>query len=164
MSSTEVSTEVRTERVGSSLLITIDRPKVLNALNMTTMQEVKTVFADLKDDADVRVVILTGAGEKSFVAGADINELSQQTPVSAKEYTHRGQAVVDAIENLVKHYQQGGTLKPAKLNLQLVPEPQGRFLFPAKLKKVPGGEKRWLDGVYLDAPEEWDDPYRYFRW
>src|SRR5208283_3808035 len=70
--------------------VTIDRPKVLNALNMATMQELKTVFGDLKDDADVRVVILTGAGEKSFVAGADINELSQQTPVSAKEYTHRG--------------------------------------------------------------------------
>ena len=48
------------------------------------------------------MVILTGAGEKSFVAGADINELAQQTPVSAKEYTHRGQAIVDAIENLGK--------------------------------------------------------------
>ena len=56
----------------------------------------------MKDDADVRVVILTGAGEKAFVAGADIGELSQQTPVSAKEYTHRGQAIVDAIENLGK--------------------------------------------------------------
>jgi enoyl-CoA hydratase len=82
--------------------ITIDRPKVLNALNMATMQELKEAFASIKDDADIRVVILTGAGEKAFVAGADISELSQQTPVSAKEYTHRGQAIVDSIENLGK--------------------------------------------------------------
>jgi enoyl-CoA hydratase len=82
--------------------ITIDRPKVLNALNMATMQELKQAFASIKDDADVRVVILTGAGEKAFVAGADIGELSQHTPVSAKEYTHQGQAIIDAIENLGK--------------------------------------------------------------
>ena len=82
--------------------ITIDRPKVLNALNMATMQELKDAFAAAKDDAEVRVVILTGAGEKAFVAGADIGELAQQNAVSAKEYTHRGQAIVDAIENLGK--------------------------------------------------------------
>jgi len=82
--------------------VTIDRPKVLNALNMATMQELKQAFASIKDDADVRVVILTGAGEKSFVAGADIGELSVHTPVSAKEYTHQGQAIIDAIENLGK--------------------------------------------------------------
>src|SRR5271169_6128408 len=93
---------IKFEKKNQIAYVTIDRPKVLNALNMATMQELKTVFADLKDDAEVRVVILTGAGEKSFVAGADINELSQQTPVSAKEYTHRGQAIVDAIENLGK--------------------------------------------------------------
>src|SRR5271165_5234816 len=93
---------IKFEKKSHIAYITIDRPKVLNALNMATMQELKTAFADLKDDADVRVVILTGGGEKAFVAGADINELSQQTPVSAKEYTHRGQAIVDAIENLGK--------------------------------------------------------------
>jgi enoyl-CoA hydratase len=82
--------------------VTIDRPKVLNALNMATMQELKQAFTAIKDDADVRVVILTGAGEKSFVAGADIGELSQHTPVSAKEYTHQGQAIIDAIEDLGK--------------------------------------------------------------
>src|SRR5215472_12359440 len=82
--------------------ITIDRPKVLNALSMAVMDELRQVFSSVKDDAEVRVVILTGAGEKAFVAGADISELSQQTPVSAKEYTHRGQAVLDAIENLGK--------------------------------------------------------------
>src|SRR5271167_3696143 len=93
---------VKFEKKNQIAYITIDRPKVLNALNMATMQELKTAFADAKEDGDIRVVILTGAGEKAFVAGADISELSQQTPVSAKEYTHCGQAIVDAIENLGK--------------------------------------------------------------
>jgi len=82
--------------------ITIDRPKVLNALNMQTMEELRQAFTQVKDDKDVRVVVLTGAGEKSFVAGADINELQKNNPVEAKEYTHRGQAVLDLIENLGK--------------------------------------------------------------
>src|SRR5213082_3827863 len=82
--------------------VTIDRPKVLNALNMATMGELRAVFTQLKDDREVRVVILTGGGEKSFVAGADIGELQKNNPVEAKEYTHRGQAVLDLIENLGK--------------------------------------------------------------
>ena len=82
--------------------ITIDRPKVLNALSMSVMDELRRAFAAAKDDSEVRVVILSGAGEKAFVAGADIGELAQQTPIAAKEYTHRGQAVLDAIENLGK--------------------------------------------------------------
>src|SRR5437660_5333860 len=82
--------------------ITLNRPKVLNALNMQTMEELRQSFTQVKDDKDVRVVILAGAGEKSFVAGADINELQRNNPVEAKEYTHRGQAVLDLIENLGK--------------------------------------------------------------
>src|ERR1700751_3035761 len=82
--------------------VTINRPKVLNALNMAPLGELRSVFTQLKDDRDVRVVILTGAGEKSFVAGADIGELQKNNPVEAKEYTHRGQAVLDVIENLGK--------------------------------------------------------------
>src|SRR5208283_1707019 len=93
---------IKFEKKNQIAYVTIDRPKVLNALNMATMQELKQAFESIKDDAEVRVVILTGAGEKAFVAGADIGELSQQSPVSAKEYTHRGQAIVDAIENLGK--------------------------------------------------------------
>lgn len=82
--------------------ITIDRPKVLNALNMQTMEELRQAFTGARDDKDVRVVILTGAGEKSFVAGADINELAKHGAVEGKEYTHRGQSVLDLIENLGK--------------------------------------------------------------
>ncbi len=82
--------------------VTIARPKVLNALNAATMEELRRVFTAIKDDAGVRVVILTGEGEKSFVAGADINELAVKDVIAAKEYTHRGQAVLDLIENLGK--------------------------------------------------------------
>src|ERR1041385_3567347 len=69
---------------------------------MATMQELWQVFSDLKDDKQIRVVILTGAGEKAFVAGADINELAKNDPVVAKAYTHKGQATLDLIENLGK--------------------------------------------------------------
>jgi enoyl-CoA hydratase len=87
---------------GNVAYVTINRPKVLNALNMATMQELRSAFTDLKEDREIRVVILTGSGEKAFVAGADIGELQKNNAVEAKEYTHRGQAVLDLIENLGK--------------------------------------------------------------
>jgi enoyl-CoA hydratase len=93
---------LRLEKKNQVAYITIDRPKLLNALSMAVMDELRQAFQAVKDDVGVRVVILTGAGEKAFVAGADISELAQQSPVSAKEYTHRGQAVINAIENLGK--------------------------------------------------------------
>jgi enoyl-CoA hydratase len=93
---------IKVESRNKIAYITIDRPKVLNALNMQTMEELRQAFSQVKSDKDVRVVILTGTGEKSFVAGADINELQKNNPVEAKEYTHRGQAVLDLIENLGK--------------------------------------------------------------
>src|SRR6476660_457977 len=93
---------VKLEKKNAIAYVTIDRPKVLNALNMATMQELWQVFSDLKDDKQIRVVILTGSGEKAFVAGADINELAKNSPVEAKAYTHKGQATLDLIENLGK--------------------------------------------------------------
>jgi len=82
--------------------ITVNRPKVLNALNMATMEELRAAFTDAKNDASIRVVIMTGSGEKAFIAGADIGELAKHDAVSGKEYTHRGQSVLDLIENLGK--------------------------------------------------------------
>src|SRR5271169_6221106 len=82
--------------------ITIDRPKVLNALSMATMDELRQAFASVKDDVEVRVVILTAAGEKAFVAGADIGELSQQTPISGKEFSLFGQRVIHLLETMGK--------------------------------------------------------------
>jgi enoyl-CoA hydratase/carnithine racemase len=90
------------EKKNSIAYVTINRPKVLNALNMATMEELRAAFHDIKNDAAVRVVIMTGAGEKAFIAGADISELAKHDPVSAKAYTHRGQSVLNLIENLGK--------------------------------------------------------------
>ncbi len=83
-------------------VVTINRPDKLNALNESVMGELDAAFAALGSDAEVRGVILTGAGEKAFVAGADIGELSKQSPVAGKEKSIRGQKVLDRIENLGK--------------------------------------------------------------
>ena len=69
--------------------VTVNRPAVRNALNAQTVRELKTAFEQAKNDDEVRVVILTGSGDKAFVAGADINELATQTPVSGKDYALR---------------------------------------------------------------------------
>jgi enoyl-CoA hydratase len=83
-------------------LITFNRPKVLNALNRKTIEEFQQVLFDARDDASVRVLILTGSGEKAFVAGADINELAQQTSVNGKEFSLFGQGVFHMLETMGK--------------------------------------------------------------
>src|ERR1700722_28819 len=82
--------------------ITFNRPKVLNALNRATMQELDAVVTDARIDTEVRALILTGAGDKAFVAGADINELAQMTPISGREMSLFGQSVFGRLENLEK--------------------------------------------------------------
>jgi enoyl-CoA hydratase len=90
------------ERDGAVATVTISRPRVLNALNAQTLDELRRAMLDLKRDEAIRVIIVTGTGEKSFVAGADINELAEQTPVSGREHALAGQHVFDIIENLGK--------------------------------------------------------------
>src|ERR1017187_3728621 len=90
------------EKKNAIAYVTVNRPKVLNALNMATMEELRAAFTDIKSDSSIRVAILTGAGEKAFVAGADVGELAKLDAVSGKAYGHRGQAVLDLIENLGK--------------------------------------------------------------
>ena len=90
------------ERDEAVAVVTFNRPKVLNALNTQTLTDLSNAIAAFKADAGVRAIILTGSGEKSFVAGADINELAVQTPVEGKEHARRGQQIFDAIENLGK--------------------------------------------------------------
>ena len=90
------------ERDGAVAIVTVNRPGVLNALNARTIDELRRAMLDLGHDDGVRVVILTGAGEKSFVAGADINELAAQTPTGGREVALAGQHVFDLIENLGK--------------------------------------------------------------
>src|ERR1700746_541187 len=82
--------------------ITFNRPKVLNALNRKTMEELRDILSAARDDDEVRVLILTGAGEKSFVAGADIGELAVQTPVSGKDTALFGQGVLHRLETIGK--------------------------------------------------------------
>lgn len=90
------------DRDGPIAVITINRPKVLNALNTATLDELRRALLDVRQDTAVRVVIVTGAGDKSFVAGADINELAVQTPASGRDLSLAGQHVFDLIENLGK--------------------------------------------------------------
>jgi enoyl-CoA hydratase len=90
------------ERDGAVAVLAINRPQVLNALNTETIDELRRAVLELKRDASVRVLVITGAGDKSFVAGADINELAVQTPVQGKEHALRGQHVFDLIENMGK--------------------------------------------------------------
>jgi enoyl-CoA hydratase/carnithine racemase len=82
--------------------VTLNRPKVLNALNRKTVEELRDALIDAREDDSVRVLILTGAGEKSFVAGADIGELAQQTPESGRETSLFGQGVFHLLETLGK--------------------------------------------------------------
>lgn len=93
---------ISVERDGAVATVTIDRPKVLNALNAQTLDELRRAMLAFKYDAGVRVVIVTGRGEKSFIAGADINELAVQTPTGGRELAMRGQHVLDLIENMGK--------------------------------------------------------------
>jgi len=87
------------DRIG---FITFNRPKVLNALNRKTMEELNQILIAAREDEDVRVLLLTGAGEKSFVAGADISELAMQTPVSGRDTALFGQSVLHRLETLGK--------------------------------------------------------------
>jgi enoyl-CoA hydratase len=83
-------------------LITVNRPDKLNALNNETVHELRAAFGQIRADANVRVVVLTGSGSKAFVAGADINELSSLTPVQARDFSRFGQETLREIETLGK--------------------------------------------------------------
>jgi enoyl-CoA hydratase len=82
--------------------VTVNRPKVLNALNTPTWKDLRTAFEDARDDTAIRGVILTGAGNKAFIAGADISELAQVAAFEAEQSSRFGQDVLDLIEDLGK--------------------------------------------------------------
>jgi enoyl-CoA hydratase/carnithine racemase len=134
------------EKKGSIAYVTVNRPKVLNALNSATFRELKAVFQDAQNDAAIRGVILTGAGDKSFMAGADISELAQVTPVQAEENTRLGQGVADLIENLgkpvvaaVNGYALGGGCELALASNIRVAAESARFGLPeVTLGLMPG--------------------------
>jgi enoyl-CoA hydratase len=85
---------------GSTAYVTLNRPKVMNALNQKAIET--EVFTDSRDDASIRGVILTGAGDKAFIAGADISELARATPIQAQRQTRAGLSLFNPVENLGK--------------------------------------------------------------
>ncbi len=126
--------------------VTVNRPDKLNALNRRVMEELLDCFQAIQGNGEIRLVILTGAGEKAFVAGADINELAVQTPVEGKEMSQRGQRVLDLIENLgkpviaaVNGYALGGGCEIAMACTLRIAAENARFGQPeVKLGLIPG--------------------------
>lgn len=90
------------EHRGPAAILTVNRPQVLNALNNETMDELMAAFDQLDADVSVRAIVVTGAGEKSFVAGADINELKPLSVIGGLDKTRHGQLLLRRIENLNK--------------------------------------------------------------
>ncbi len=90
------------EKKGAIAYVTVNRPKVLNALNTPTWKDLRTAFEDARDDTAIRGVILTGAGNKAFIAGADISELAHVAAFEAEQSSRFGQKVLDLVENLGK--------------------------------------------------------------
>lgn len=93
---------VRFELRAPLAVVTLDRPKVLNALNQQSMSELEQVFLEIRDNTEIRAVLLTGAGEKAFVAGADIREFSALSPQEGERLSARGQRIFSLVENCGK--------------------------------------------------------------
>lgn len=145
---TEPSLEnVSYAKKGSIAYVTVNRPKVLNALNKKTWENLKTAFEDARDDGALRGVILTGAGEKAFIAGADISELTQVTSVEAEKSSTFGQEVLNLIENLgkpviaaVNGFALGGGCETAMACTIRIAVENAKFGQPeVKLGVIPGG-------------------------
>jgi len=138
-------TLIHEKRDGISF-VTINRPEKLNALNDRVMEDLKACFESIDRDAEAQAVILTGAGEKAFVAGADIGVLAVQTPVQGKDRSVRGQRILDFIENLgkpviaaVNGYALGGGCELAMACTLRVASESAKFGQPeVKLGIIPG--------------------------
>jgi enoyl-CoA hydratase/carnithine racemase len=135
------------EKKGAIATVTVNRPKVLNALNTPTWADLRTAFEDARDDESVRGVVLTGAGDKAFIAGADIGELAHATALEAEESSRFGQQVLDLIENLgkpviaaVNGFALGGGCETAMACTIRIAADTARFGQPeVKLGLLPGG-------------------------
>jgi enoyl-CoA hydratase/carnithine racemase len=135
------------EKKGAIAYVTLNRPKVLNALNQGTWENLRTAFEDARDDASVRGVILTGAGDKAFIAGADISELAHVTAVEAEKSSSYGQEVLNLVEDLgkpvvaaVNGFALGGGCETAMACTIRVASENAKFGQPeVTLGLIPGG-------------------------
>jgi enoyl-CoA hydratase len=135
------------EKKDSIAYVTLNRPKVLNALNKKTWADLRTAFEAARDDAAVRGVILTGAGDKAFIAGADISELANVSAVEAEESSTFGQEVLNLVENLgkpviaaINGFALGGGCETAMACTIRVASEHAKFGQPeVKLGLIPGG-------------------------
>lgn len=138
---------VQYEKMGPIAYVTVNRPKVLNALNTPTWTDLKAAFEDVKVDASVHGVILTGAGDKAFIAGADISELAHVDAYEAEESSRFGQGVLDLIENLgkpviaaINGFALGGGCETAMACTIRIAVEHAKFGQPeVKLGLLPGG-------------------------
>ena len=138
---------VQYEKKGLIAYVTVNRPKVLNALNTPTWTDLKAAFEDAKTDKSVHGVILTGAGDKAFIAGADISELAHVTAVEAEQSSAYGQNVLNLIENLgkpvvaaINGFALGGGCETAMACTIRIASENAKFGQPeVKLGVIPGG-------------------------
>jgi enoyl-CoA hydratase/carnithine racemase len=135
------------EKRGAIAYVTVNRPKVLNALNTPTWKDLRTAFEHARDDDAVRGVILTGAGDKAFVAGADISELAHASAIDAERSSSSGQEVLDLVENLgkpviaaINGFALGGGCETAMACTIRIAVEHAKFGQPeVKLGLLPGG-------------------------
>jgi enoyl-CoA hydratase len=135
------------ERKNEIAYITINRAKVLNALNSPTWRDMRAAFIQARDDDAVRGVILTGAGDKAFIAGADIGELAHLSAFEAEQSSRAGQEVLDLVENLgkpviaaINGFALGGGCETAMACTIRIAVPHAKFGQPeVKLGLPPGG-------------------------
>jgi enoyl-CoA hydratase/carnithine racemase len=135
------------EKKDAIAYLTVNRPKVLNALNHRMWADLRTAFDEARADAEVRGVILTGSGDKAFIAGADISELAQVTAVDAERSSSFGQGVLNLIENLgkpviaaVNGFALGGGCETAMACTIRIAAENAKFGQPeVKLGLLPGG-------------------------
>jgi enoyl-CoA hydratase len=147
VSKTPTLANVLYEKRGAIAHVTVNRPKVLNALNAATWQDLSTAFEDAKSDPAVRGIILTGAGDKAFIAGADISGLAQATAIDAERSSRFGQQVLDLIENLgkpvvaaINGFALGGGCETAMACTIRIAVEHAKFGQPeVKLGLLPGG-------------------------
>jgi enoyl-CoA hydratase/carnithine racemase len=166
------------QKRGPLAYVTLNRPKVLNALNTPTWKELRRAFEDVRDDPAIRGAILTGAGDRAFIAGADISELAQVTAADAEQSSRLGQTVLDLIENLgkpvvaaVNGFALGGGCETAMACTIRIAAETAKFGQPeVKLGLPPGGGgtqrlprlvgrgralQLILTGEIIDAREAW---------